>query len=78
MFGRTILIGITGVLVGRALRPRPVVWHEAEPAGPMRHVAADDEAVLTRQLLAGGITRDAYRRRLENLAAGEAWFAPLR
>ena len=77
MFRATILIGLTGVLVGRVLRRRPVVWYEAEPAEPMRHRPPDDEAVLTRLLLTGGISRDAYRRRIEQLAAREAWSAPL-
>jgi hypothetical protein len=74
--GTSIAIGITGLLIGRVLRPRPRQWYEPEAAEPIRHVAQDDEAVLTRLLLGGGISRDRYRTRLERLAATEGWSLP--
>jgi hypothetical protein len=32
----SIAIGITGLLIGRVLRPRPRQWYEPEAAEPLR------------------------------------------
>jgi hypothetical protein len=74
--GASVLIGFTGLLLGRVLRPRPGNWYEPEPAEPIRTAARDEEAVLSRLLVGGVISEDRYRRRLERLAADEPWFPP--
>lgn len=74
--GASIFAGITGLLIGRMLRPRRGNWYEPESAPPIRQVAPDDEADLTRLLVSGRISSDDYRARLERLADAAGWLPP--
>jgi hypothetical protein len=71
--GASLFAGITGLLIGRMLRSRQGDWYEPEAAQPIRQVAPDDEAVLTRLLFSGGISSDDYRARLGRLADAAGW-----